>query len=40
MVSGITTVNLTKLDILDELKTIKVVTGYKLNGKLLENRPR
>jgi len=30
---------LTKLDILDELKEIKVGVGYKLNGKLIDSLP-
>jgi len=32
-ISGITDIVLTKLDVLDELKTIKVCIGYKINNK-------
>ncbi|AOO79219.1 adenylosuccinate synthase [Bosea vaviloviae] len=37
--SGIDGIALTKLDILDGFKEIKVCTGYKLNGELLEHLP-
>jgi len=35
MISGITSLNLTKLDILDELEEIKVCTGYKVGTHVL-----
>lgn len=38
MISGISSINLTKLDILDELEEIKIVTGYKVNGEVLTDR--
>lgn len=31
--NGITSIALTKLDVLDEFETIKICTGYELNGK-------
>ncbi|SFJ48190.1 Adenylosuccinate synthetase [Bosea sp. OK403] len=37
--SGIDGIALTKLDILDGFEEIKVCTGYKLNGELLEHLP-
>ncbi|WNJ91376.1 adenylosuccinate synthase [Bosea sp. 685] len=37
--SGIDGIALTKLDILDGFTEIKVCTGYKLNGELLEHLP-
>ena len=33
MINGFTSWNLTKLDILDTFKDIKVAVAYKLNGK-------
>ncbi len=39
MVNGITELALTKLDVLDDLATIKICTGYKLEGKLLKSFP-
>ncbi|XP_059611853.1 adenylosuccinate synthetase [Phlebotomus argentipes] len=39
IVNGYTHLCLTKLDILDTLKEIKVAVGYKLNGKRLEYFP-
>jgi adenylosuccinate synthase len=39
MINGYTTLNITKLDILDSLPVIKVATGYLLNGKRLEAFP-
>ncbi|PIQ81806.1 MAG: adenylosuccinate synthase [Candidatus Omnitrophica bacterium CG11_big_fil_rev_8_21_14_0_20_64_10] len=38
-VNGITDIAVTKLDVLDELKTIRICTGYRLDGKLLESPP-
>ena len=37
--SGIQGIALTKLDILDELKEIKVCVGYELDGKRIERFP-
>jgi adenylosuccinate synthase len=34
--SGLTALALTKLDVLDGLETIRICTGYRLNGKLIE----
>ncbi|KAJ0173520.1 hypothetical protein K1T71_010669 [Dendrolimus kikuchii] len=39
MVNGYTSLCLTKLDILDTLKEIKVGVGYKLNGKIIDYFP-
>jgi len=38
-VNGIQRVAVTKLDVLDEFKEIKVCTGYKVNGKTLNHYP-
>ncbi|MBN1397521.1 MAG: adenylosuccinate synthase [Bacteroidetes bacterium] len=38
-VNGIQRVAVTKLDVLDEFKEIKVCTGYKVNGKMLRHYP-
>ena len=38
-VSGITGVALTKLDVLDGLETIRICTGYRLNGRTLDHLP-
>jgi adenylosuccinate synthase len=38
-VGGITGIALTKLDVLDTLATVKVCTGYKLDGKKLDYLP-
>ncbi|MFN2455027.1 MAG: adenylosuccinate synthase [Pyrinomonadaceae bacterium] len=38
-INGFTSVALTKLDVLDALDEIKVCTGYRLDGKLLESFP-
>ena len=35
LINGYTTLNLTKLDVLDELPTLKVATAYHLDGKQL-----
>lgn len=37
--NGFTALNLTKLDVLDELDEIKVAVSYTLNGKVLESIP-
>lgn len=39
MINGYTSLNITKLDILDEFKEIKVGVEYKLNGKTIESLP-
>ncbi|TPX34065.1 adenylosuccinate synthase [Synchytrium microbalum] len=39
MVNGYTSVNLTKLDVLDQLDEIKIAVGYKYKGELLESFP-
>ncbi len=39
MVNGINKIALTKLDVLDELKEIKVCIGYSINGKSLKSLP-
>ena len=39
MVNGFTCLNLTKLDVLDELDEIQVATGYRLNGELIQSIP-
>lgn len=39
MVSGITKLAITKLDVLDGLKTVKICTGYRLNGKKIDFFP-
>ena len=38
-VSGVTGVALTKLDVLDGLETIRICTGYRLNGEVLDHFP-
>jgi adenylosuccinate synthase len=38
-VGGITGIALTKLDVLDTLETVKVCTGYRLDGKKLDYLP-
>ena len=39
MVSGITKLAITKLDVLDGLKAVKICTGYQLNGKKIDFFP-
>ena len=39
MINGFSSWNLTKLDILDTFKEIKVAVAYKLNGKELDSLP-
>jgi adenylosuccinate synthase len=39
MINGMTSINLTKLDVLDNLETIKIATKYLYNGKELETFP-
>ncbi|UAB79386.1 adenylosuccinate synthase [Erythrobacter sp. SCSIO 43205] len=38
-VSGVTGVALTKIDVLDGLKTVKICTGYRLNGNVYDYLP-
>jgi adenylosuccinate synthase len=38
-ISGVTGIALTKVDVLDGLETVKICTGYRLNGKLLDYLP-
>jgi adenylosuccinate synthase len=38
-VNGFTSMALTRLDVLDALDSIKICTGYKLNGDILRNFP-
>ena len=37
LINGYTALNLTKLDVLDKLETIKIGVAYHLNGKPLES---
>jgi len=39
MISGITKIAITKLDVLDGLKTVKICVGYKLDGKTIDFFP-
>ena len=39
MINGYTSVALTRLDVLDELDTLKICTGYRLNGSVLTDPP-
>lgn len=39
LINGYTSINLTKLDVLDQLKEIKVAVAYKVNGKTLTTFP-
>ena len=39
MINGITDVAITKLDVLDQFKEIKICTGYQRDGKLLKTFP-
>lgn len=39
LINGYTSINLTKLDVLDNLKEIKVATSYVSNGKELTSFP-
>ncbi|GAA4774209.1 adenylosuccinate synthase [Stakelama sediminis] len=38
-VSGVTGIALTKLDVLDGFETVKICTGYRLNGETLDHFP-
>ena len=37
--NGFTSINLTKLDVLDGLKTLKICTGYRIEGQVLDYLP-
>jgi adenylosuccinate synthase len=39
MINGFTALNLSKLDVLDDLDEIKIAVGYKLDGKNLDSFP-
>ena len=39
MINGYTSVALTRLDVLDEMETLKICTGYRLNGSVLTDPP-
>ncbi len=39
MVNGIQEIAVTKLDVLDDLETIKICTGYRMDGKITKNFP-
>ncbi|WWC86161.1 adenylosuccinate synthetase [Kwoniella dendrophila CBS 6074] len=39
MINGYTSLNLTKLDVLDGFEEIKIATGYKLDGKQIDGFP-
>ncbi len=39
VISGITGIALTKIDVLDQLKELYICTGYKLNGKKIDYLP-
>lgn len=39
MLNNLTSINLTKLDVLSGLQTIKLGVGYKVNGQMLESMP-
>lgn len=39
ILNGVTELAIMKLDVLDELKTIKICTGYKYKGKLIHDYP-
>jgi adenylosuccinate synthase len=38
-INGFTSIALTRLDVLDAFESIKICTGYKLNGEILRNFP-
>ncbi|HMR01637.1 MAG TPA: adenylosuccinate synthetase, partial [Candidatus Gracilibacteria bacterium] len=37
--NGLTAINLTKLDVLDDLDTLKIAVAYKLDGKTISSPP-
>ncbi|WP_379547727.1 adenylosuccinate synthase [Qipengyuania sp. DSG2-2] len=38
-ISGVTGIALTKIDVLDGFETVKICTGYRLNGKVMDYLP-
>jgi len=38
-INGLTSINLTKIDVLDDLEKVKICTGYKYKGSLLDSMP-
>ena len=38
-IGGVTGVALTKIDVLDGMETIRICTGYRLNGRILDHLP-
>lgn len=38
-INGMTSINLTKLDVLDEFETIKIAVSYTLKGEVIESMP-
>lgn len=38
-ISGVTGIALTKIDVLDGFETLKICTGYRLNGKIIDYLP-
>ncbi len=40
MINGLTGIVITKLDILDGFKTLKICTGYRYKGKLIKEMPK
>jgi adenylosuccinate synthase len=38
-ISGVTGIELTKIDVLDGFETIKICTGYELDGEILDYLP-
>ena len=38
-ISGVTGIALTKLDVLDGFETVRICTGYRLEGKILDYLP-
>ncbi|MBN2145519.1 MAG: adenylosuccinate synthase [Candidatus Aureabacteria bacterium] len=39
LLNGVTSLAITKLDVLDKIKTIKIITGYEKNGKNIKEFP-
>ena len=39
MINGYTSINITKLDVLDQLEEIQIAVGYKLHGEKLQSMP-
>jgi len=36
-INGLTELTITKLDVLDKFETLKICTGYRINGELIED---